>query len=137
VSVFAVGFYGTHFADVRLAHTTPLPSSISRQPFLHIQNIGLHNAGTYLQEQYGDFALYVWAIGLLAAGQSSTMTGTYAGQFVMQGFLDLKIARWKRVMLTRTIGTSSQRNATQRNATQRNATQRNATQRNAKQHPNR
>jgi natural resistance-associated macrophage protein len=81
VSVFAVGFYGTHFAD----------------------NIGLHNAGTYLQEQYGDFALYVWAIGLLAAGQSSTMTGTYAGQFVMQGFLDLKIARWKRVMLTRTI----------------------------------
>jgi NRAMP (natural resistance-associated macrophage protein)-like metal ion transporter len=80
--VFAVGFYGTPEAD----------------------NIGLHNAGDYLQRQYGDFALYVWAIGLLAAGQSSTMTGTYAGQFVMQGFLDLKIARWKRVMLTRTIG---------------------------------
>jgi natural resistance-associated macrophage protein len=71
------------------------------------QDIGLHNAGEYLQKQYGDFALYIWAIGLLAAGQSSTMTGTYAGQFVMQGFLDLKIARWKRVLLTRTIGTSS------------------------------
>lgn len=30
-------------------------------------------------------------VGLLAAGQSSTMTGTYAGQFVMGGFLDLKV----------------------------------------------
>lgn len=29
-------------------------------------------------------ALYIWAVGLLAAGQSSTMTGTYAGQFVME-----------------------------------------------------
>lgn len=29
-------------------------------------------------------ALYIWAIGILAAGQSSTMTGTYAGQFVME-----------------------------------------------------
>ena len=34
---------------------------------------------------------YVWALGLLAAGQSSTMTGTYTGQFVMSGFLDLKV----------------------------------------------
>ena len=34
---------------------------------------------------------YVWALGLLAAGQSSTMTGTYTGQFVMMGFLDLKV----------------------------------------------
>lgn len=33
----------------------------------------------------------IWAVGLLAAGQSSTMTGTYAGQWVMGGFLDLKV----------------------------------------------
>ncbi|CAM9236002.1 unnamed protein product [Choristocarpus tenellus] len=31
------------------------------------------------------------------------MTGTYAGQFVMEGFLRLKIARWQRVLLTRVI----------------------------------
>lgn len=43
----------------------------------------------------------MWAIGLLAAGQSSTMTGTYAGQFVMEGFLRLEISPWKRVALTR------------------------------------
>ena len=28
--------------------------------------------------------MYIWAVGILAAGQSSTMTGTYAGQFVME-----------------------------------------------------
>ena len=33
---------------------------------------------------FGPAALYIWAVGLLAAGQSSTMTGTYAGQFVME-----------------------------------------------------
>ena len=38
--------------------------------------------------------LYIWALGLLAAGQSSTMTGTYTGQFVMAGFLDLRVNPW-------------------------------------------
>ena len=33
----------------------------------------------------------IWGLGLLAAGQSSTMTGTYTGQFVMQGYLNLKV----------------------------------------------
>ena len=28
--------------------------------------------------------MYIWAVGILAAGQSSTMTGTYAGQFAME-----------------------------------------------------
>ena len=28
--------------------------------------------------------MYFWAVGILAAGQSSTMTGTYTGQFVME-----------------------------------------------------
>ena len=45
----------------------------------------MSNAGDYLECKYGKFALYVWALGLLAAGQASTCTGTYAGQFVMQG----------------------------------------------------
>lgn len=48
-------------------------------------------------------ATYIWAVGILAAGQSSTMTGTYAGQFAMEGFLDLRWARWKRVLFTRSI----------------------------------
>lgn len=59
--------------------------------------------GIYLGCYFGLPALYIWAVGIFAAGQSSTMTGTYSGQFAMEGFLDLHWARWKRVLLTRTI----------------------------------
>ncbi|KAG8474705.1 hypothetical protein CXB51_031210 [Gossypium anomalum] len=45
--------------------------------------------------------LYIWAMGLLAAGQSSTITGTYAGQFIMGGFLKLKLKKWVRALITR------------------------------------
>eukprot|EP00118_Oscarella_pearsei_P019563 m.208486 g.208486 ORF g.208486 m.208486 type:complete len:571 (+) comp39709_c0_seq31:227-1939(+) len=50
-----------------------------------------------------NYLAIVWAVGLLAAGQAATMTGTYAGQFIMDGFLDIKWPRWKRVILTRSI----------------------------------
>ncbi|KAF7271804.1 hypothetical protein GWI33_015350, partial [Rhynchophorus ferrugineus] len=63
----------------------------------------LYNGGVFLGCTYGLAALYIWAVGLLAAGQSSTMTGTYAGQFVMEGFLNLQWSRWKRVLFTRSI----------------------------------
>ena len=43
--------------------------------------------GVILGCLFGPAALYIWAVGLLAAGQSSTMTGTYAGQFVMEVWL--------------------------------------------------
>lgn len=48
-------------------------------------------AGKYLGETYGPAVVIIWALGLLAAGQSSTMTGTYTGQFVMSGYLELKV----------------------------------------------
>jgi Mn2+/Fe2+ NRAMP family transporter len=67
------------------------------------QSIGLTEAGDALHSILGGSARTVWAIGLLAAGQSSTMTGTYAGQFVMEGFLRWQIAPWKRVLITRSI----------------------------------
>ncbi|KAL1502825.1 hypothetical protein ABEB36_007912 [Hypothenemus hampei] len=63
----------------------------------------LYKGGIFLGCTYGIVAMYVWAVGILAAGQSSTMTGTYAGQFAMEGFLNLQWARWKRVLFTRTI----------------------------------
>uniref|UniRef100_A0AAR2IMT7 Solute carrier family 11 member 2 n=1 Tax=Pygocentrus nattereri TaxID=42514 RepID=A0AAR2IMT7_PYGNA len=59
--------------------------------------------GAVLGCYFGPAALYIWAIGILAAGQSSTMTGTYAGQFVMDGFLNLRCSRFARVLLTRSI----------------------------------
>ncbi|KAG6611975.1 Metal Ion (Mn2 -iron) Transporter (Nramp) Family [Phytophthora cinnamomi] len=67
------------------------------------QAIGLSQAGVALSGMLGQYADVIWAIGLLAAGQSSTMTGTYAGQFVMEGFLNLRISPWKRVALTRCV----------------------------------
>lgn len=67
------------------------------------KNLDLHNASVVLEESFGSAAKYIWAIGLLAAGQSSTMTGTYAGQFVMEGFFDMKLPVWKRVFVTRMI----------------------------------
>ncbi|XVE55810.1 hypothetical protein DITRI_Ditri03aG0187000 [Diplodiscus trichospermus] len=82
-TVFAKGFYGTKQAN----------------------NIGLVNAGQYLEEKYGGGVfpiLYIWGIGLLAAGQSSTITGTYAGQFIMGGFLNLRLKKWLRALITRT-----------------------------------
>lgn len=69
----------------------------------YCQEIGLAEAGAAVSEALGGAAKTVWAIGLLASGQAATMTGTYAGQFVMEGFLDLKIAAWKRVALTRSM----------------------------------
>jgi manganese transport protein len=45
----------------------------------------------------------LFAVALLASGQSSTLTGTLAGQIVMEGFLQLRIAPWKRQLLTRLL----------------------------------
>ncbi|XP_020248800.1 metal transporter Nramp5-like isoform X3 [Asparagus officinalis] len=45
----------------------------------------------------------IYAIALLASGQSSTITGTYAGQYIMQGFLDIKMRKWLRNLMTRCI----------------------------------
>ena len=45
----------------------------------------------------------IFAIALIAAGQSSTITGTLAGQIIMEGYLDLRIAPWLRRLITRSI----------------------------------
>ena len=37
----------------------------------------IYRSGLFLGCRYGDAALYIWAVGILAAGQSSTMCGTY------------------------------------------------------------
>ncbi|KAK8259231.1 hypothetical protein V6Z11_D13G043000 [Gossypium hirsutum] len=46
-------------------------------------------------------ALYV--VALLASGHSSTITGTYGGQFIIQGFLNLHMKKWVRNIMTRCI----------------------------------
>ncbi|MCB1209474.1 MAG: Nramp family divalent metal transporter [Verrucomicrobiales bacterium] len=45
----------------------------------------------------------LFAVALLASGQSSTLTGTLAGQIVMEGFLNFRMVPWLRRMITRLI----------------------------------
>ena len=45
----------------------------------------------------------LFAVALLASGQNSTLTGTLAGQIVMEGFLNLRIRPWMRRLITRLI----------------------------------
>jgi len=63
--------------------------------------LGLQLEGRALADALHSNALYVWAVGLLAAGQASTMVCTYAGQIIMGGCLQIELAPWKRVAITR------------------------------------
>lgn len=45
----------------------------------------------------------MFAVALLASGQNSTLTGTLAGQIVMEGFLNIRIRPWLRRLITRAI----------------------------------
>ena len=46
----------------------------------------------------------LFAVALLASGQSSTITGTLAGQVVMEGFMHWRIRPWLRRLITRIAG---------------------------------
>jgi manganese transport protein len=48
-------------------------------------------------------ASVLFAVALLASGQSSTLTGTFAGQIVMEGFVHLRVRPWLRRLITRTL----------------------------------
>ena len=70
---------------------------------------GHHNVDNFAQAQtmlrplLGSFAATVFAIGLLASGQSSTITGTLAGQVVMKGLLKIEWKPWLTRLVTRSM----------------------------------
>merc|ERR1719153_1815336 len=104
VSVFAEGLHGKTNGEIYAlceernnSHADQFPDNNETV------EADLYKGGVFLGCNYGAAAMYIWAIGVLAAGQSSTMTGTYAGQFAMEGFLNLQWAKWQRVLFTRTI----------------------------------
>ncbi|XP_061511567.1 protein Malvolio isoform X4 [Anopheles gambiae] len=106
VSVFAHDVYGKTNQDVIDACSNSSFADDIISAFIannYTADINIYKGGLVLGCFYGGLSMYVWAIGILAAGQSSTMTGTYAGQFAMEGFLNLQWARWKRVLFTRTV----------------------------------
>ena len=64
----------------------------------------IQDAHKLLQPLLGSkMAPILFAVALIAAGQSSTLTGTLAGQIVMEGYLQLRINPWLRRLLTRLI----------------------------------
>ena len=72
-----------------------------------------HRSGHYEVAEIGDAykllsplvgfgaASFLFAVALLASGQNSTITGTLAGQIVMEGFLNLRLPGWQRRLITR------------------------------------
>ncbi|XP_050978931.1 natural resistance-associated macrophage protein 2 [Labeo rohita] len=104
VAVFAEAFYGrTNMEVSQQCNETGSPHSDLFPADNNTLEVDIYKGGVVLGCFFGPAALYIWAIGILAAGQSSTMTGTYSGQFVMEGFLNLRWSRFARVLLTRSI----------------------------------
>jgi manganese transport protein len=63
----------------------------------------IEGAHRLLPDFLGRGAPILFAVALLCAGQSSTLTGTLAGQIVMEGYLHLRLAPWLRRLVTRLI----------------------------------
>ncbi|XP_051769302.1 natural resistance-associated macrophage protein 2-like isoform X2 [Ctenopharyngodon idella] len=104
VAVFAEAFYGKTNMEVgQKCNQSGSPYSDLFPANNETLEVDIYKGGVVLGCFFGPAALYIWAIGILAAGQSSTMTGTYSGQFVMEGFLNLRWSRFARVLLTRSI----------------------------------
>jgi len=78
----------------------PLTLSGSQAQMDKASNVGNTNFAEYL-----DFkgASVLWGLALLAAAQSSSITTTYSGQYIMDGFLRLRIPVWLRAVLTRLV----------------------------------
>ncbi|KAG7494953.1 hypothetical protein JOB18_040837 [Solea senegalensis] len=104
VAVFAQAFYNKTNMEVNaVCNATGSPHTDLFPLNNGTLEVDIYKGGVVLGCFFGPAALYIWAIGILAAGQSSTMTGTYSGQFVMEGFLNLRWSRFARVLLTRSI----------------------------------
>jgi manganese transport protein len=69
----------------------------------HHEVAEIQDAHRLLTPLLGAGASTVFALALLASGQNSTLTGTLAGQIVMEGFLDIRVRPWLRRLITRLI----------------------------------
>ena len=76
--------------------------SVYGTPFA--SDVGLTDFCDYFQSLSGG-SCFLWGIALLAAGQSSAITTTFTGQFIMDGFLDIRLPLATRAIITR-LGTT-------------------------------
>ncbi len=63
----------------------------------------IQDAYKLLEHIFGKLAPTLFAVALIASGQSSTITGTLAGQIIMEGHINLRIEPWLRRLLTRLL----------------------------------
>ncbi|KAM0946340.1 putative NRAMP family protein [Dioscorea sansibarensis] len=113
-----------NIAVVSVSGTVCSFENLSQDDANKCSNLTLNSASFLLKNVLGKSSSIVYAIALLASGQSSTITGTYAGQYIMQvciiirpnifhfhnsseqnlqGFLDIKMRKWLRNLMTRCI----------------------------------
>ncbi|KAJ4749078.1 Metal transporter Nramp5 [Rhynchospora pubera] len=92
-----------NIAVVSVSGTVCGASDLSTESADRCNDLTLNSASFLLKNVLGKSSSLVYAIALLASGQSSTITGTYAGQYVMQGFLDIRMKNWQQNLMTRTI----------------------------------
>ncbi|XP_039065538.1 metal transporter Nramp5-like [Hibiscus syriacus] len=90
-------------AVVSVSGTVCAEDNISGDNRNRCNDLNLNSASFLLQNVLGKSSKALYGVALLASGQSSTITGTYAGQFIMQGFLNLKMKKWLRNLMTRCI----------------------------------
>ncbi|MDB5006642.1 MAG: manganese transport protein [Mucilaginibacter sp.] len=76
-------------------------SAFFRNGFFKVAEI--QDAYKLLEHIFGSLAPMLFAIALIASGQSSTITGTLAGQIIMEGHINLRIEPWLRRLLTRVL----------------------------------
>lgn len=76
-------------------------SAFYKNGYFHILEI--EDAHHLLQNLFGKAAPILFAIALIASGQSSTITGTLAGQIIMEGHLNLRVQPWLRRFVTRIL----------------------------------
>ena len=69
----------------------------------YFQVAEIQDAYKLLAHIFGKLAPTLFAVALIASGQSSTITGTLAGQIVMEGHINLRIEPWLRRLLTRLL----------------------------------
>ncbi|KAJ9673555.1 hypothetical protein PVL29_023242 [Vitis rotundifolia] len=90
-------------AVVSVSGTICSVNNLSKENMDQCRDLNLNSASFLLKNVLGGSSKVVYAIALFASGQSSTITGTYAGQYIMQGFLNLKMKKWLRNLITRCI----------------------------------
>ncbi|KAK1301209.1 Metal transporter Nramp5 [Acorus calamus] len=92
-----------NIAVISVSGTVCSQTNLSADDSERCSDLNLNSASFLLRNVLGSSSKVVYGIALLASGQSSTITGTYAGQYVMQGFLDLRMKTWLRNLMTRCI----------------------------------